>query len=84
MTIYILLILIFVFALLNIIATFVIVRRSEIPKKRKVAQIIFVWLIPIVAAVFVILFYKNEDDDGPKNGKGAIGGGSGQTFFWGG
>ncbi|QUM88860.1 hypothetical protein HWV03_08640 [Moritella sp. 36] len=50
-----------VIALINLAASVYLAKRDDLETFQKVAQIILVWLIPIVAAIGLWLFYRSQD-----------------------
>ena len=58
---------------LNLSVSILIVRRSDLDSFQKTAQITMVWIIPVIAAIGLWLFHRNNDDNNP--GGGPIGGG---------
>ena len=67
---------------LNAIATFMATRRNEFTPFQKKAQLLLIWLVPFVASIGLLVFYRSMDDkthrkppnDTPDIGS-AIGGG---------
>jgi hypothetical protein len=60
-------VLLIVLCQLNLYVSIFISRRDDLIKFQKIAQIIIVWLIPIIAAVGLWLFHRNSDlESSPK------------------
>ena len=67
---------------LDAVATFIAIRRSEFTSFQKKAQLLLIWLVPFVASIGLLVFYRSMDDkthrkppnDTPDIGS-AIGGG---------
>ncbi len=51
--------------ILNLVTTVFIVRSSHFDKQQKLLQVIVVWLIPLFAAVGILLFLRSMKDDLP-------------------
>lgn len=49
--------------ILNMLVSVFIGRRHDLERFQKFAQIIIVWLIPVVAAIGLWAFYKSQDDE---------------------
>ena len=53
---------------LNLYASLKLLRRSEFENVQKVFQIIIIWLIPLIGAVLILLFIKDDHTPkGPRN-----------------
>ncbi|WP_010386402.1 hypothetical protein [Pseudoalteromonas rubra] len=48
---------------LNVLVSVFIGRRHDLERFQKAAQIIIIWLIPVVAAIGLWAFYKSQDDE---------------------
>ena len=66
-----------VIVLLNIYATVRLWRSDSFNQFQKTAQSVIVWLLPVVGAVMVIAFIKEDETpkgpDNPNNGQGVDG-----------
>ncbi len=62
--------------LLNLFVSIFIAKRDDLERFQKIAQIIIVWLIPVIGAIALWSFNRSNDDDDNKPDKGAFGGGS--------
>lgn len=60
--------------ILNTYTSFYLSRRDDLETSQKVAQVILVWLIPLISAICLLLFYKSQDDENDPD-KGSFGGG---------
>ena len=47
---------------LNVITTFMAIRRSEFTPFQKNAQLLLIWLVPLVASISLLVFYRSMDD----------------------
>ena len=47
---------------LNAIATFMATRRNEFTPFQKKAQLLLIWLVPFVASIGLLVFYRSMDD----------------------
>jgi uncharacterized membrane protein YqjE len=65
--------------LLNLFVSVFIAKRDDLERFQKIAQIIIVWLIPVIGAIVMWAFNRSNDDD--SNGSGPIGGGSHDTGY---
>ena len=72
-------VLLIVLCLLNLFVSVFIAKRGDLERFQKVAQIIVVWLIPVVGAVGLWAFNRSNDDD--STGSGPLGGGSHDTGY---
>ncbi|OCQ23776.1 hypothetical protein A7985_07500 [Pseudoalteromonas luteoviolacea] len=61
-------------ALLNLVVSIYLAKRSDLESFQKVAQIILVWLIPVFAATGLWLFHRSQDI--PISSSRPFGGGS--------
>ena len=64
-------------ALLNLVVSIYLAKRSDLEAFQKVAQIILVWLIPVFAAIGLWLFHRSQDT--PLSSSKPFGGGSGDS-----
>ncbi|MBA6358145.1 MULTISPECIES: hypothetical protein [unclassified Colwellia] len=62
---------------LNIFVSIFLAKRDDLERFQKIAQIILVWLIPIVGAICLWLFNKSNDDNNNTPEGRKFGGGSG-------
>ncbi|MBO9492438.1 hypothetical protein J7384_18900 [Endozoicomonas sp. G2_1] len=46
---------------LNIIASFVVAKRDDLESFQKYGQVLLVWLIPYIASIGLLVFYRNND-----------------------
>jgi len=46
---------------INLYGSIFVYRRTDVEQAQKIAQIIVIWIVPIMFAVGMILFYKSED-----------------------
>ncbi|KNC68995.1 hypothetical protein AC626_01780 [Pseudoalteromonas rubra] len=60
--------------ILNMLVSVFIGRRHDLERFQKVAQIIIVWLIPVVAAIGLWVFYKSQDGEVKPDSKNFGGG----------
>ncbi|WP_281558115.1 hypothetical protein [Thalassomonas sp. RHCl1] len=60
---------------LNFYVSVYIAKRDDLERFQKIAQVIIVWLIPIVGAIGLWLFHRSNDQDSAPGG-GSFGGGS--------
>ena len=65
--------------LLNLYVSIFIAKRDDLEQFQKTAQIILVWLIPIIAAIGLWVFHRSNDND--STGSGPLGGGSNDSGF---
>jgi len=65
--------------LLNVFVSVFIFKRDDLERFQKIAQIIIVWLIPVVGAVGLWAFNRSNDDD--STGSDPFGGGSHDTGY---
>lgn len=49
-------------AVLNVVATLLIRRRTEFTLFQKRAQLLLVWLLPFIASIGILVFYRSVDD----------------------
>tara|TARA_Y100000588_G_C13912933_1_gene777997 strand:- start:292 stop:588 length:297 start_codon:yes stop_codon:yes gene_type:complete len=61
-------------ALLNLVVSIYLAKRTDLEAFQKIAQIIIVWLIPVFAAVGLWLFHRSQD--APFSSSKPLGGGS--------
>tara|TARA_B100001115_G_scaffold184444_2_gene186943 strand:- start:634 stop:882 length:249 start_codon:yes stop_codon:yes gene_type:complete len=57
-----LLITLVVAVVLDAVATFIAIRRSEFTSFQKKAQLLLIWLVPFVASIGLLVFYRSMDD----------------------
>ena len=51
-----------VVGVLNLMVSIYIARRGDLEPFQKKAQIILIWLIPLIAAIGIWLYYRSQDD----------------------
>ncbi|MDM7861646.1 hypothetical protein QTP81_13680 [Alteromonas sp. ASW11-36] len=66
--------------IINLYVSVFLCRRDDLERIQKGLQVLIVWLIPLLGAVGLWLFYKNEDDDKNKPDKHSFGGGSNDSI----
>ena len=71
--------LLIILCLLNLFVSIFIAKRDDLERFQKIAQIIIVWLIPVVGAIGLWTFNRSNDDD--STGSGPLGGGSHDTGY---
>jgi phosphoglycerol transferase MdoB-like AlkP superfamily enzyme len=49
-------------AVLNVVASLLIRRRTEFTSFQKRAQLLLVWLLPFIASIGILVFYRSMDD----------------------
>jgi hypothetical protein len=59
---------------LNIAVSIFLIRRDDLEKFQKIAQIIVVWLIPFIGAIGLWIFNRSQDDDNKPSGGSKSGG----------
>ena len=69
--IYILSLVLIALLILNLVASYVVFKTHFIVKNRRIYQLIFIWLVPIIGAAFAI--YLNREDYFYKKPKKQIG-----------
>lgn len=61
------------FASANLVVSLYVAKRDDLSQPQKVGQCLLVWLIPILGAVSIWLFHRNNDN--AVKGKRPVGGG---------
>ena len=55
---------------LNAIATFMAIGRKEFTPFQKKAQLLLIWLVPFVASIGLLVFYRSMDDKSHRKSSG--------------
>ena len=71
--------LLIVLCLLNLFVSVFIAKRDDLERFQKIAQIIIVWLIPVIGAIGLWSFNRSNDDN--STGSGPLGGGSNDSGY---
>ncbi len=71
--------LLIVLCLLNLFVSVFIAKRDDLERFQKIAQIIIVWLIPVIGAIGLWSFNRSNDDNSTSSGP--LDGGSNDSAY---